>query len=186
MMIRELKFETKQLHVGQEQPDPVTDSRAVPIYQITSYVFHSSQHAADRFGLRAPGHIYARLTNPTQSVFEKRLAALEGGVGALGVASSAAAVTSALQNLNQLGDHIVSAITIYGGTYNLLAHITLGRNHLVNPDETDCFKNAIRETTKLIFIESIGNPNASLINIWEIAATYINNIFPREGRQFYF
>lgn len=166
------KFETLQLHVGQEQPDPATDSRAVPIYQSTSYVFKNSAHAAARFGLADAGNIYGRLTNSTQDVFEKRIAALEGGVAALGVASGAAAVTYTFLNLAQAGDNIVSAKTIYGGTYNLLAH-TLPQYGItttfVDPDEEGAFENAISENTKAIFIETIGNPNATLIDIEQVA-----------------
>lgn len=170
---RNLKFETKQLHIGQESPDPVTDARAVPIYATSSYVFHNSQHAADRFGLRDAGNIYGRLTNPTQDVFEQRIAALEGGIAALAVASGAAAVTYTIQNLAQAGDHIVAAKTIYGGTYNLLAH-TLPEYGItttfVDPDEEGAFENAIRENTKAIFIETLGNPNSNIIDIEKTAA----------------
>lgn len=166
------KFETLQLHVGQEQPDPATDSRAVPIYQTTSYVFKNSAHAAARFGLADAGNIYGRLTNSTQDVFEKRIAALEGGVAALGVASGAAAITYTFLNLAQAGDNIVSAKTIYGGTYNLLAH-TLPQYGItttfVDPDEEGAFENAIGKNTKAIFIETIGNPNATLIDIEQVA-----------------
>ncbi len=166
------KFETLQLHVGQEQPDPATDSRAVPIYQTTSYVFRNSAHAAARFGLADAGNIYGRLTNSTQDVFEKRIAALEGGVAALGVASGAAAITYTFLNLAQAGDNIVSAKTIYGGTYNLLAH-TLPQYGItttfVDPDEEGAFENAVSEATKAIFIETIGNPNATLIDIEQVA-----------------
>lgn len=166
------KFETKQLHIGQEQPDPVTDSRAVPIYQTTSYVFRDSAHAAARFNLSDAGNIYGRLTNPTQDVFEQRIAALEGGVAALGVASGMAAITYTIQNLAQAGDHIVSAKTIYGGTYNLLAH-TLKQYGItttfVDPDAPGAFENAIQENTKAIYIESIGNPNATLIDVEAVA-----------------
>lgn len=169
---RELQFETLQLHVGQESPDPVTDARAVPIYQTTSYVFRDSQHAADRFGLRDAGNIYGRLTNPTQDIFEQRIAALEGGIAALAVASGAAAITYTFQTLAQQGDHIVAANTIYGGSYNLLAH-TLPNQGItttfVNPDRAGAFEEAIQENTKVIFIESIGNPNANIIDIQEVA-----------------
>ena len=172
MANREWKFETKQLHVGQEQADPVTDSRAVPIYASTSYVFHNSQHAADRFGLRDAGNIYGRLTNPTQDIFEKRIAALEGGVAALGVASGAAAITYTFQALAQAGDHIVASKTIYGGTYNLLEH-TLPEYGIsttfVDPDEEGSFEAAIRDNTKAIFIETLGNPNSNLIDIEAVA-----------------
>lgn len=169
---RNLHFETKQLHIGQEQADPVTDARAVPIYATTSYVFHNSQHAADRFGLRDPGNIYGRLTNPTQDIFEQRIAALEGGVAALAVASGAAAITYTIQNLAQAGDHIVAANTIYGGTYNLLEH-TLPeygiKTTFVDPDEEGAFENAIQDNTKAIYIETLGNPNSNLIDIRKIA-----------------
>lgn len=169
---RQLKFETLQLHVGQEEPDAVSDARAVPIYQTTSYVFRNCEHAAARFNLSDAGNIYGRLTNTTQDIFEKRIAALEGGVAALAVASGAAAVTYTFQNLAQAGDHIVAAKTIYGGSYNLLAH-TLPEYGIsatfVDPDEEGSFENAIRENTKAIFIESIGNPNASLIDIEKTA-----------------
>ena len=172
MSKREWKFETKQLHVGQETADSVTDSRAVPIYQTTSYVFHNSQHAADRFGLRDAGNIYGRLTNPTQSVFEERVAALEGGVAALAVASGAAAVTYTIQNLAHAGDHIVASKTIYGGTYNLLAH-TLPEYGItttfVDPDVEGAFEDAIQENTKAVFIETLGNPNSNIIDIEKIA-----------------
>ena len=165
---RDLKFETKQLHIGQENADPVTDARAVPIYATSSYVFHNSQHAADRFGLKDAGNIYGRLTNPTQDIFEQRIAALEGGVAALAVASGAAAIAYTIQNLAKAGEHIVAAKTIYGGTYNLLEH-TLPEYGIsttfVDPDEEGAFENAIRDNTKAIFIETLGNPNANLIDI---------------------
>ena len=151
---RNLKFETLQLHVGQEQADPVTDARAVPIYASTSYVFHNSQHAADRFALKDAGNIYGRLTNPTQDVFEQRIAALEGGVAALAVASGAAAVTYTIQNLAGAGDHIVAAKTIYGGSYNLLEHTlpTYGiKTTFVDPDEEGAFESAIQDNTKAIY-----------------------------------
>lgn len=169
---KDWKFETKQLHIGQEQADPVTDSRAVPIYATTSYVFRNSQHAADRFGLRDAGNIYGRLTNPTQDIFEQRIAALEGGTAALAVASGAAAITYTLQALAHAGDHIVSAKTIYGGTYNLLAHTlpTYGITaDFVDPEEEGAFENAIKENTKAIFIETLGNPNSNLIDIEAVA-----------------
>ncbi len=169
---RKLRFETLQLHVGQEQADPVTDARAVPIYATTSYVFHNSQHAADRFGLRDAGNIYGRLTNPTQDIFEQRIAALEGGTAALAVASGAAAVTYTIQALAGAGDNIVSAKTIYGGTYNLLAHTlpTYGiKTTFVDPDEEGSFENAIDEKTKAIYIETLGNPNSNLIDIEKVA-----------------
>lgn len=172
MSNKKYKFETLQLHVGQEQPDPATDSRAVPIYQTTSYVFKNSAHAAARFGLADPGNIYGRLTNSTQDVFEKRIAALEGGVAALGVASGAAAITYTFLNLAHAGDNIVSAQTIYGGTYNLLAH-TLPDYGItatfVDPDEEGVFERNINDRTKAIFIETIGNPNATLIDIAAVA-----------------
>lgn len=170
---RNLKFETLQLHVGQEQADPVTDARAVPIYASTSYVFHNSQHAADRFALKDAGNIYGRLTNPTQDVFEQRIAALEGGVAALAVASGAAAVTYTIQNLAGAGDHIVAAKTIYGGSYNLLEHTlpTYGiKTTFVDPDEDGAFESAIQDNTKAIYIESLGNPNSNIIDIEKVAA----------------
>ena len=170
---RNLKFETLQLHVGQEQADPVTDARAVPIYASTSYVFHNSQHAADRFALKDAGNIYGRLTNPTQDVFEQRIAALEGGVAALAVASGAAAVTYTIQNLAGAGDHIVAAKTIYGGSYNLLEHTlpTYGiKTTFVDPDEEGAFESAIQDNTKAIYIESLGNPNSNIIDIEKVAA----------------
>lgn len=162
------KFETLQLHVGQEQPDPATDARAVPIYQTTSYVFRNSDHAQARFGLADAGNIYGRLTNSTQDVFEKRIAALEGGVAALATASGAAAIAYTFQALAQAGDHIVAAKTIYGGTYNYLAHTF--PNHgvtttFVDPDDVSNFENAIQENTKAIFIETLGNPNSNIIDI---------------------
>lgn len=170
---KKLRFETLQLHVGQEQADSATDSRAVPIYQTASYVFHNSQHAADRFGLRDPGNIYGRLTNSTQGVFEDRVAALEGGVAGLAVASGAAAVTYAIQNITSAGDHVVAAKTIYGGTFNLLSH-TLAKygvsTTFVNPDNTQNFENAIKDNTKLVFIETLGNPNSNIVDIEAVAA----------------
>ena len=166
-------FETKQLHIGQEQADPVTDARAVPIYASTSYVFHNSQHAADRFGLRDAGNIYGRLTNPTEDVFEKRIAALEGGVAALAVASGAAAIAYTFQALAKTGEHIVASKTIYGGTYNLLAHTLPQTNGVtatfVDPEVESSFEAAIQENTKAIFIETLGNPNSNLIDIEEVA-----------------
>lgn len=169
---RNLKFETLQLHVGQEQADSVTDARAVPIYQTSSYVFHNSEHAAARFGLSDAGNIYGRLTNPTEDVFEQRIAALEGGVAALAVASGAAAITYTFQNLAQAGDHIVSAKNIYGGTYNLLAH-TLPQYGItatfVEPSDFDEVENAIQENTKAIFIETLGNPNSDVSDIERFA-----------------
>lgn len=170
---RDLKFETLQLHVGQEEADPATDARAVPIYATSSYVFHNSQHAADRFGLRDAGNIYGRLTNPTQDIFEQRIAALEGGVAALAVASGAAAVTYTIQNLAQAGDNIVAAKTIYGGSYNLLAH-TLPEYGItttfVDPDDEANFENAIKDNTKAVYIETLGNPNSNIIDIEKVAA----------------
>lgn len=166
------KFETLQLHIGQEQPDPATDARAVPIYQTTSYVFRNSDHAQARFGLADAGNIYGRLTNSTQDVFEKRIAALEGGVAALATASGAAAIAYTFQALAQSGDHIVAAKTIYGGTYNYLAHTF--PNHgvtttFVDPDDVSNFENAIQENTKAIFIETLGNPNSNIIDIKALA-----------------
>ena len=173
MAEKKLHFETLQLHVGQEQADPVTDSRAVPIYQTTSYVFHNSAHAAARFGLADAGNIYGRLTNSTQGVFEDRIAALEGGVAGLAVASGAAAITYAIENITRQGDHVVSAKTIYGGTYNLLAHTLKAygvSTTFVDPEKLENFEKAIQENTKLIFIESLGNPNANIIDIDAVAA----------------
>ena len=171
-MSRNYKFETLQLHVGQEQADPATDSRAVPIYQTTSYVFRNSQHAADRFALKDAGNIYGRLTNSTQDVFEKRIAALEGGVAALAVASGAAAITYTILNLAHAGDNIVSANTIYGGSYNLFEH-TLPQygitTKFVTPDSPSVFEDAIDDNTKALYIETIGNPNANLIDIQAVA-----------------
>jgi O-acetylhomoserine (thiol)-lyase len=181
MSTKKYHFETLQLHVGQEQADPVTDSRAVPIYQTTSYVFHNSQHAADRFGLRDAGNIYGRLTNSTQGVFEDRVAALEGGVAGLAVASGAAAVTYSIQNITKAGDHIVAANNIYGGSYNLLAH-TLSvygvETTFVDPSDLNNFKKAIRPNTKAVFIETFGNPNASLLDIDAVAAIAHENKIP--------
>ena len=166
-------FETKQLHIGQEQADPVTDARAVPIYATTSYVFHNSEHASDRFGLRDAGNIYGRLTNPTQSVFEARIAALENGSAALAVASGAAAITYTFQALAKSGEHIVASKTIYGGTFNLLAHtlpLTSGiTTTFVDPNQEGSFEAAIQENTKAIFIETLGNPNSNIVDIEEIA-----------------
>ncbi len=166
-------FETKQLHIGQEQADPTTDARAVPIYATSSYVFHNAQHAADRFSLADAGNIYGRLTNPTQDIFEQRIAALEGGVAALGVASGAAAVSYALQAVAKAGEHIVAAKTIYGGTYNLLAHtlpLTSGiSTTFVEPDDISNFEAAIQENTKALFIETLGNPNSNIIDIEAVA-----------------
>ena len=166
-------FETRQLHIGQEQADPVTDARAVPIYATTSYVFHDSQHAADRFGLRDAGNIYGRLTNPTEDIFEQRIASLEGGVAALAVASGAAAISYTFQALAKSGEHIVSAKTIYGGTYNLLAHTLPLTNGItatfVDPEEEGAFEAAIRDNTKAIFVETLGNPNSNLVDLEELA-----------------
>ncbi len=166
-------FETKQLHIGQEQPDPVTDARAVPIYATTSYVFHDSQHAADRFALKDAGNIYGRLTNPTQDIFEKRIASLESGSAALAAASGAAAINYTLCALAKSGEHIVSSETIYGGTYNLLAH-TLPLSSgitatFVDPEEDGAFENAIQENTKAIFVETLGNPNSNVIDLEAVA-----------------
>ena len=170
---RNFKFETLQLHVGQEQPDPVTDARAVPIYQTSSYVFRNCEHAAARFGLTDAGNIYGRLTNPTEDVFEKRIAALEGGVAALGVASGAAAATYVFQNLAHAGDHIVAAKNIYGGTYNLLAH-TLPEYGVtatfVDPFNYEEVENAIQENTKAIHVETLGNPNSDVVDIEKLAS----------------
>lgn len=169
---RHLKFETLQLHVGQEQPDPVTDARAVPIYQTSSYVFKNSDHAAARFNLSDAGNIYGRLTNPTEDVFEKRIAALEGGVAALAVASGAAAISYTIQNLAHNGEHIVAAKNIYGGTYNLLAHtlteygISTTFVDIFNEEEVE---NAIKDNTKAIFIETLGNPHSDVVDIEKIA-----------------
>ncbi|MGN0596196.1 MAG: O-acetylhomoserine aminocarboxypropyltransferase/cysteine synthase family protein [Ruminiclostridium sp.] len=178
---RELHFETKQLHVGQESADPATDARAVPIYQTTSYVFHNSEHAAARFGLTDAGNIYGRLTNPTQDVFEQRVAALEGGVAALATASGAAAVTYTIQNLAHAGDHIVAAKTLYGGSYNLLAH-TLPEYGItttfVDPDEEGAFEKAIQPNTKALYIETLGNPNSNIIDIEKTAAIAHANKIP--------
>ena len=172
MSEKKLHFETLQLHVGQEQADPVTDARAVPIYQTTSYVFRNSQHAADRFGLKDPGNIYGRLTNSTQDVFEKRVAALEGGIAALAVASGAAAITYALQNVAQNGDHIIAADNLYGGTFNLIEHTlsTQGvSSTIVDPSDFDAVEKAFKPNTKAIIIETFGNPNASVTDVDKIA-----------------
>ena len=172
MATKRLHFETLQLHVGQEQPDVATDARAVPIYQTTSYVLHNSAHAAARFGLQDPGNIYGRLTNSTQGVFEQRVAALEGGVAGLAVASGAAAITYAFQNITRAGDHIVAAKTIYGGSYNLLAHTLPDygiTTTFVDPNDLSNFENAIQENTKALFIESLGNPHSNIIDIEAVA-----------------
>mgnify|MGYP000205282591 CR=1 FL=1 len=169
----EYKFETLQLHVGQEQADPATDARAVPIYQTTSYVFRNSQHAADRFGLADAGNIYGRLTNSTQDVFEKRIAALEGGVAALATASGAAAITYTIQALAQAGDHIVAQKTIYGGSYNLLAHTLtqFGVNTtFVDAHDLAQVEAAIQPNTKAVYLETLGNPNSDIPDIDAIAA----------------
>ena len=161
-------FETLQLHVGQEQADPATDARAVPIYQTTSYVFHDCQHAADRFALKDAGNVYGRLTNSTQAVLEERVAAIEGGVAGLAVASGAAAVTYAITNIANAGDHVVASKTIYGGTYNLLAH-TLSKfgitTTFVDPDDYEALEAAIKDNTKLVYIETLGNPNSNISDI---------------------
>ena len=169
---RNLKFETLQLHVGQETADPVTDARAVPIYQSSSFVFHNSQHAADRFALKDAGNIYGRLTNPTEDVFERRIAALEGGVAALAVASGAAAVSYTIQNLALSGDHIVAAKNIYGGTYNLLAHTLVDygvTTTFVDPLDPKNFEAAIQDNTKALYIETLGNPNSEVVDIEAVA-----------------
>ena len=165
---KKLHFETLQLHVGQEQPDPATDARAVPIYQTTSYVFRNSQHAADRFGLRDAGNIYGRLTNSTQGVFEERVAALEGGVAGLAVASGAAAITYALQNILQAGDHVVAANNLYGGSYNLITHTLATQgitNTIVRVNDLNALEAAIQSNTKAVFVETLGNPNSDVLNL---------------------
>ncbi|ABR32796.1 O-acetylhomoserine aminocarboxypropyltransferase/cysteine synthase family protein [Clostridium beijerinckii] len=170
---RKLKFETLQIHVGQEKPDSATDARAVPIYQTTSYVFRNSEHAAARFGLSDAGNIYGRVTNSTQDVFESRVAALEGGIAGLAVASGAAAITYSIENITRAGDHIVSAKTIYGGSYNLLANTlpTYGiTTTFVDPEDLSNFENAIQDNTKAIFIESLGNPNSNIIDVDGLSA----------------
>lgn len=172
METRKLHFETLQLHVGQEQPDPATDARAVPIYQTTSYVFRDSQHAADRFGLRDAGNIYGRLTNSTQAVFEQRVAALEGGVAGLAVASGAAAITYALQNILQAGDHVVAADNLYGGSYNLITHTLATQgisSTIVNVNNLQALEAAIQPNTKAIYAESFGNPNSDVLDIEAVA-----------------
>ena len=174
MADKKYRFETLQVQAGQENPDPATDARAVPIYASTSFVFHNSEHAADRFALRDAGNIYGRLTNPTQNVFEERIAALEGGAAALGVASGAAAITYTSQALAKAGEHIVASKTIYGGTYNLLAHtlpLSSGiTTTFVDPDDEDAFEKAIRPETKALYIETLGNPNSNIADIEAIAA----------------
>ena len=170
---QKLHFETLQLHVGQEQADLATDARAVPIYQTTSYVFRDSAHAAGRFNLTEAGNIYGRLTNPTQSVLEERIATLEGGIAGLATASGAAAITYAIENITRAGDHIVSAQTIYGGTYNLLANTLPAfgiETSFIDPSDPTNFEKAIQENTKALFIESLGNPNSSLIDIKSVAS----------------
>lgn len=172
MATKKLHFETLQLHVGQEQPDPATDARAVPIYQTTSYVFHNAQHAADRFGLRDAGNIYGRLTNSTQGVFEARVAALEGGVAGLAVASGAAAVTYALQNILRAGDHIIAADNLYGGSFNLITHTLASQgitNTIINVNDLNALEAAIRENTKAIYVETFGNPNSDVTNLDAVA-----------------
>ena len=173
MSQKNYRFETLQLHVGQEQADPATDARAVPIYQTTSYVFHNSQHAADRFGLRDAGNIYGRLTNSTQGVFEERVAALEGGVAGLAVASGAAAITYALQNIVQADDHIVAADNLYGGSYNLITHTlsTQGiTNTIININDLEALEAAIQPNTKVVYAETFGNPNSDVLDIEGVAA----------------
>ena len=172
MATKKLHFETLQLHVGQEQPDSATDARAVPIYQTTSYVFHNAQHAADRFGLRDAGNIYGRLTNSTQGVFEARVAALEGGVAGLAVASGAAAVTYALQNIVRTGDHIIAADNLYGGSFNLITHTLASQgitNTIINVNDLNALEAAIRENTKAIYVETFGNPNSDVTNLDAVA-----------------
>ena len=172
MATKNLHFETLQVHVGQEQADPTTDARAVPIYQTTSYVFHNSAHAAARFGLQDPGNIYGRLTNSTQGVFEQRVAALEGGVAGLAVASGAAAITYAFENITRAGDHIVAAKTIYGGSYNLLAHTLPSygiTTTFVDVFDLEEVENAIQDNTKAVYIETLGNPNSDVVDIEAIA-----------------
>lgn len=173
MSEQKYRFETLQVRVGQEEADPVTDARAVPIYQTTSYVFHNAQHAADRFALKDPGNIYGRLMNPTQDVFEKRIAALEGGTAALAFASGAAAITATIQALAHAGDHVVAQQTIYGGSYNLLAHTAKDWGIDVTFVEPKAgaqgFADAIRPNTKCVFIETVGNPNADLVDIEDVA-----------------
>ena len=172
MATKKLHFETLQLHVGQEQPDPATDARAVPIYQTTSYVFHNAQHAADRFGLRDAGNIYGRLTNSTQGVFEARVTALEGGVAGLAVASGAAAATYALQNIVRAGDHIIAADNLYGGSFNLITHTLASQgitNTIINVNDLNALEAAIRENTKAIYVETFGNPNSDVTNLDAVA-----------------
>ena len=173
MSKKNYRFETLQLHVGQEQADPATDARAVPIYQTTSYVFRNSQHAADRFGLRDAGNIYGRLTNSTQGVFEDRVAALEGAVAGLAVASGAAAITYALQNIAQAGDHIVAADNLYGGSYNLITHTLATQgitNTIINVNDLDALEAAIQPNTKVVYAETFGNPNSDVLDLEGVAA----------------
>ena len=173
MSTKSYRFETLQLHVGQEQADPATDARAVPIYQTTSYVFRNSQHAADRFGLRDAGNIYGRLTNSTQGVFEDRVAALEGGVAGLAVASGAAAITYALQNIVQNGDHIVAADNLYGGSYNLITHTLATQgisNTIINVNDLEALEAAIQPNTKVVYAETFGNPNSDVLDLEGVAA----------------
>ena len=172
MAQKNYRFETLQLHVGQEQADPATDARAVPIYQTTSYVFRNSQHAADRFGLRDAGNIYGRLTNSTQGVFEDRVAALEGGVAGLAVASGAAAITYALQNIVQNGDHIVAADNLYGGSYNLITHTLATQgisNTIINVNDLEALEAAIQPNTKVVYAETFGNPNSDVLDLEGVA-----------------
>ena len=172
MSSSKLHIETLAIHAGQETPDPVSDARAVPIYQTTSYVFHNSAHAADRFGLRDPGNIYGRLTNSTQDVFEQRIAAIEGGVAALAVSSGAAAVTYALQNVAQAGDHIIAADNLYGGSFNLITHTLASQgisNTILNVNDLEALEAAIRPNTKVIYAETFGNPNSDVTDLEGIA-----------------
>ena len=187
MSTRKLHFETLQLHVGQEHADPASDARAVPIYQTSSYVFHNCDHAAARFGLTDPGNIYSRLTNSTQDVLEQRIAALEGGVGALAVASGAAAITYSILNITRAGDHVVAAKTIYGGTYDLLQHTLVPygiSTTFVDPSDLGNFERAIRPETKLLFIETFGNPNGNVIDIEKVAETAHRHNIPLVASSF--
>ncbi|MBQ1167675.1 MAG: O-acetylhomoserine aminocarboxypropyltransferase/cysteine synthase, partial [Bacteroidales bacterium] len=172
MSTSKLHFETLQLHVGQEKADPASDARAVPIYQTASYVFHNCEHAAARFGLTDAGNIYSRLTNTTQDIFEQRIAALEGGVGALAVASGAAAITYSILNIARAGDHIVASKNIYGGTYDLLQHTLVPygiTTTFVDGSDIENFARAIKKETKAIFIETLGNPNSNITDIEKVA-----------------
>ena len=181
MAQKNYRFETLQLHVGQEQADPATDARAVPIYQTTSYVFRNSQHAADRFGLRDAGNIYGRLTNSTQGVFEDRVAALEGGVAGLAVASGAAAITYALQNIVQNGDHIVAADNLYGGSYNLITHTLATQgisNTIINVNDLEALEAAIQPNTKVVYAETFGNPNSDVLDLEGVAAVALKHGIP--------